>query len=62
MEQKKPVTVAMRVDEEESSSVSVGAMWLTWPKIKPSTAPLEVENRWIMEARAGPDMATFSTD
>lgn len=39
-----------------------GGMWLTWPKIRPSTEPEEVEKRWIVAARAGRDIATLSME
>lgn len=62
-EQKNPVTVAttMVAEEEsegdESSERLEGVTRVTWPNNKPSTAPGEDANRWIMEARVGPDIA-----
>lgn len=32
-------------------------MWMTWPNNKPSTVPGDDANRWIMEAKVGPDIA-----
>ena len=53
----------MRVEEEEeSSSEREGGRRVTWPKMRPSTEPGEVEKRWMREAKAGPEMAIFSTE
>lgn len=60
-----PVMVATRgeeseaVEEGKSSERLEGAMWVTWPNKRPSTAPEENEKRWIREARVGPDIAIF---
>ena len=48
-------------EEEEVSSERVeGVRRDTWPYRRPSIGPGEVENRWIKEARVGPDIAIFS--
>lgn len=68
-EERKEVTVAIRVSEEEEEVVVVdesserveGVRRDTWPKRRPSMGPDEEENRCIREARVGPDIAIFST-
>lgn len=32
---------------------------MTWPSMNPSTSPRDEENRWIIEASVGPDIAIF---
>lgn len=61
-----PVMVATRGEDESesleegtSSERFEGAMCVTWPNRRPSTAPGENEKRWIMEARVGPEIAIF---
>ncbi|PPR96589.1 hypothetical protein GOBAR_AA24068 [Gossypium barbadense] len=49
-------------DWAESSERVEGAMKVTWPKRRPSTSAGEVERRWIMEERAGPDIASLQMD
>lgn len=56
------VEVEGREEEEEdvSSERVEGVRRDTWPYRRPSIGPGEVENRWIKEARVGPDIAIFS--
>ena len=63
------MTVATRTDgsmldeEDESSERDKGVVSETWPKRRPSTAPEEEEEqRWIKEAKIGPEIATFCND
>lgn len=72
--ERKEVMVAIRVweegemggrevegrEEEVSSERVEGVRRDTWPYRRPSIGPGEVENRWIKEARVGPDIAIFS--
>lgn len=45
---------------EESSERVEGVRRDTWPNRRPSIGPGDEENRWIKEARVGPDIAIFS--